>query len=102
MSFFPSGITTSLTSGLPSRLTWTQGPRPPLPSEVERYDAQLRRRLNVKPGITGLWQVSGRHQLSFEDYVRFDLLYVQNWSVALDLMVIWKTMGAVLHGRGAY
>jgi exopolysaccharide biosynthesis polyprenyl glycosylphosphotransferase len=78
------------------------GPRPPLPAEVEHYGDDLRRRLLVKPGMTGLWQVSGRAELPWKESVRLDLFYVENWSVALDLMVIWKTMGAVLHGRGAY
>jgi exopolysaccharide biosynthesis polyprenyl glycosylphosphotransferase len=78
------------------------GPRPPLPSEVEQYDDPLRRRLLVKPGITGLWQVSGRHELSFEDYIRYDLLYVQSWSIALDIFILLKTIPAVLLRRGAY
>ena len=77
------------------------GPRPPLPAEVRGYSDQLGRRLLVKPGMTGLWQVSGRSDLSFDDYVRLDLLYVQNWSVALDLYVLAKTVPAVLSGRGA-
>ena len=77
------------------------GPRPPLPEEVGRYSDQLGRRLLVKPGMTGLWQVSGRSDLDFEDYVRYDLLYVQNWSVALDLYVLAKTVPAVVLGRGA-
>jgi exopolysaccharide biosynthesis polyprenyl glycosylphosphotransferase len=78
------------------------GPRPPLPDEVARYDVRLGRRLLVKPGITGLWQVSGRAQLGVEDYVRHDLLYVQNWSFALDLYILVKTVPAVISGRGAY
>ncbi|TMB92166.1 MAG: sugar transferase [Chloroflexi bacterium] len=78
------------------------GPRPPLPEEVDQYGDDVRRRLLVKPGMTGLWQVSGRAELPWRESVRLDLFYVENWSVALDLMVIWKTMGAVLHGRGAY
>ena len=78
------------------------GPRPPLPSEVEQYGADVRRRLLVKPGITGLWQINGRSDLSWEDSVRHDLFYVENWSLALDLLIIWKTVFAVLHGRGAY
>jgi exopolysaccharide biosynthesis polyprenyl glycosylphosphotransferase len=78
------------------------GPRPPLPEEVARYDERIRRRLLVKPGITGLWQVSGRHENSFEDYVRFDVLYVQSWSLALDLSILIRTLPAVLRGRGAY
>jgi exopolysaccharide biosynthesis polyprenyl glycosylphosphotransferase len=78
------------------------GPRPPLPSEVEEYHTDVRRRLLVKPGVTGLWQVSGRADLTWEESVRLDLHYVENWSVALDFMILWKTFGAVVHGRGAY
>jgi exopolysaccharide biosynthesis polyprenyl glycosylphosphotransferase len=77
------------------------GPRPPLPREVARYDDRLGRRLLVKPGITGLWQVSGRSSLSFEEYVRYDLMYVQNWSIALDFYILAKTIPAVLFRRGA-
>ena len=78
------------------------GPRPPLPSEVARYDGDVARRLLVKPGMTGLWQVSGRSDLSWEDGIRLDLYYVENWSLASDLTILWKTFGAVLNGRGAY
>jgi lipopolysaccharide/colanic/teichoic acid biosynthesis glycosyltransferase len=78
------------------------GPRPPLPDEVARYDEMLGRRLLVKPGITGLWQVSGRAELGVDEYVRHDLLYVQNWSFALDLYILAKTVPAVISGRGAY
>lgn len=78
------------------------GPRPPLPAEVERYGIDMRRRLTVKPGLTGLWQVSGRSDLSWEDSVRLDVHYVENWSLFLDLMIIWRTFGAVLRGEGAY
>jgi exopolysaccharide biosynthesis polyprenyl glycosylphosphotransferase len=78
------------------------GPRPPLPAEVERYEFDARRRLLVKPGLTGLWQVSGRSGLSWEETVRLDLRYVENWSFAMDLMIVWKTVGAVLRGNGAY
>lgn len=78
------------------------GPRPPLPREVARYDAWLRRRLDVKPGITGLWQVNGRHDLTFEDYVRYDLYYVRNWSIALDIAILWRTIPAVMSRSGAY
>jgi exopolysaccharide biosynthesis polyprenyl glycosylphosphotransferase len=77
------------------------GPRPPLPSEVQQYSDHIGRRLLVKPGMTGLWQVSGRSNLSFEDYVRYDLLYVQNWSVALDFYILLKTIPAVAFARGA-
>jgi exopolysaccharide biosynthesis polyprenyl glycosylphosphotransferase len=78
------------------------GPRPPLPKEVERYGADMHRRFLVKPGLTGLWQVSGRSDLSWDDSVRIDVRYVENWSLAFDLMIICKTVGAVLRGSGAY
>ena len=78
------------------------GPRPPLPSEVEMYAEDARRRLLVKPGLTGLWQVSGRSDLSWEESVRLDLYYVENWSFVLDLVIIVRTVGAVVAGRGAY
>lgn len=78
------------------------GPRPPLPEEVEKYGDDVRRRLLVKPGITGLWQVSGRSDLSWEESVRLDLRYVENWSLILDLQILWKTWSTVLRGTGAY
>jgi exopolysaccharide biosynthesis polyprenyl glycosylphosphotransferase len=78
------------------------GPRPPLPSEVRRYDDVAHRRLLVKPGMTGLWQVSGRSELEWDETVRLDLFYVENWSPLLDLQILWRTMPAVVHGRGAY
>ena len=78
------------------------GPRPPLPLEVARYGHDVRRRLVVKPGMTGLWQVNGRSDLSREDAVRLDLRYVENWSFALDLQILWKTWSAVIKRRGAY
>jgi exopolysaccharide biosynthesis polyprenyl glycosylphosphotransferase len=78
------------------------GPRPPLPHEVEHYDSSIRRRLLVKPGLTGLWQISGRSDLSWEESVRLDLRYVENWSLALDLLILWKTAAAVIRSRGAY
>jgi exopolysaccharide biosynthesis polyprenyl glycosylphosphotransferase len=79
------------------------GPRPPLPQEVAEYgDEDVRRRLVVKPGMTGLWQVSGRSDLTWEESVRLDLRYVENWSLLLDLQILWKTCNAVLFGRGAY
>ena len=78
------------------------GPRPPLRTEVERYDGDVHRRLLVKPGMTGLWQVSGRSDLPWEESVRLDLHYVENWSLGLDLMIIAKTAIAVLRPRGAY
>jgi len=78
------------------------GPRPPLPREVEQYGADVRRRLLVRPGLTGLWQISGRSDLSWDESVRLDLHYVENWSLALDAMIIYKTVFAVLQRRGAY
>lgn len=78
------------------------GPRPPLASEVDAYEDQVHRRLAVKPGVTGLWQVSGRSDLDWEESVRLDLRYADNWSVAMDLMILWKTGRAVLRGAGAY
>ena len=78
------------------------GPRPPLPAEVARYDSEVRRRLLVKPGLTGLWQISGRSDLPWEEAVRLDLRYVENWSLALDLLILWKTGRAVLSRSGAY
>ncbi|GGK67544.1 exopolysaccharide biosynthesis polyprenyl glycosylphosphotransferase [Planomonospora parontospora subsp. parontospora] len=78
------------------------GPRPPLPEEVARYGDDVRRRLLVRPGMTGLWQVSGRSDLSWEESVRLDLRYVENWSLMLDLQILWKTWSAVARGAGAY
>jgi exopolysaccharide biosynthesis polyprenyl glycosylphosphotransferase len=78
------------------------GPRPPLPEEVAEYGDDMRRRLLVHPGVTGLWQVSGRSDLSWEESVRLDLRYVDNWSLATDLLILWKTARAVLRGSGAY
>ncbi|PQP25181.1 sugar transferase [Rhodococcus opacus] len=78
------------------------GPRPPLRREVEAYDGTVRRRLLVKPGVTGLWQVSGRSDLSWEETVRLDLSYVENWSMMGDLLIIGKTVRAVVAGEGAY
>lgn len=78
------------------------GPRPPLGREVETYDGDVKRRLLVRPGITGLWQVSGRSDLSWEESVRLDLSYVENWSMGGDLVIIFKTLRAVLLREGAY
>ena len=78
------------------------GPRPPLPSEVERYHSDLTRRLKVRPGMTGLWQVSGRSDLSAEESERLDLYYVDNWSLAHDLLILFRTVRVVLTGSGAY
>jgi lipopolysaccharide/colanic/teichoic acid biosynthesis glycosyltransferase len=79
------------------------GPRPPVPYEVACYALWHKRRLlNVKPGVTGLWQVSGRSRVKFDDMVRLDLEYAKNWSVWLDLKILLKTPAAVLSGEGAY
>jgi exopolysaccharide biosynthesis polyprenyl glycosylphosphotransferase len=78
------------------------GPRPPLPREVARYQHDVRRRLLVKPGITGLWQVSGRSDLPWDETVRLDLSYVENWSLGLDLAILARTVRAVLSSHGAY
>jgi exopolysaccharide biosynthesis polyprenyl glycosylphosphotransferase len=78
------------------------GPRPPLRREADAYDCDVLRRLLVKPGITGLWQVSGRSDLSWTDSVRLDLSYVDNWSMVGDLLIVMKTLGAVMQRRGAY
>ncbi|MGH3897237.1 MAG: sugar transferase [Pseudonocardiaceae bacterium] len=78
------------------------GPRPPLPEEVAGYSRDAQRKLLVKPGMTGLWQISGRSDLSWDESIRLDLRYVENWSLALDILIIWKTAGAVLGGKGAY
>ena len=78
------------------------GPRPALPVEVEQYDDWVRNRLKVKPGVTGLWQVSGRTETTFSDYVRYDLFYIQNWSLSLDLWILWRTFRAVTTAEGAH
>ncbi len=78
------------------------GPRPPLPDEVATYRGDIGRRLMVKPGITGLWQVSGRAELSWSEAIRLDLYYVENWSLTLDLVILVKTAKSVLTGSGAY
>ena len=78
------------------------GPRPALPSETDAYAYHMRRRLAVKPGLTGLWQVSGRSDLPWDEAVRLDVRYVENWSFVLDLQILWKTWSAVSHGDGAY
>ena len=78
------------------------GPRPPLASEVAVYEDQVHRRLRVKPGLTGLWQVSGRSDLTWEESVRLDLRYVDNWSLTMDLLILWKTARAVIGSSGAY
>jgi exopolysaccharide biosynthesis polyprenyl glycosylphosphotransferase len=78
------------------------GPRPALPEEAAKYGDYVRRRLAVRPGITGLWQIHGRSDLPWEEAVRLDLRYVENWSLALDLLILWKTLPAVGRGHGAY
>ena len=77
------------------------GPRPPIPYEVEAYALWHRKRLDVKPGITGLWQVSGRNRLTFEEMVQLDLFYVKNWSLWLDLKIILLTLPAMMRDDGA-
>ncbi len=77
------------------------GPRPPLPQEVERYPDPFRRRLSVRPGITGAWQVAGRNQVQFDEWMRLDLDYIDNWSLGRDLRIIAQTIPSVLTGRGA-
>jgi lipopolysaccharide/colanic/teichoic acid biosynthesis glycosyltransferase len=78
------------------------GPRPPLVREVEAYEPDAVRRLRVKPGLTGLWQVSGRSDLSWDESLRLDLWYVDNWCLVLDLQILMRTARAVLRGAGAY
>jgi lipopolysaccharide/colanic/teichoic acid biosynthesis glycosyltransferase len=78
------------------------GPRPPLEQEVSYYTREQLRRLSVVPGLTGAWQVSGRSTLDWESAIRLDLDYIDSWSFGLDLMLIWKTFGAVVSSRGAY
>jgi exopolysaccharide biosynthesis polyprenyl glycosylphosphotransferase len=78
------------------------GPRPPLPREVAQYEDWMMARLEVRPGITGLWQVSGRSELPFEDYVRLDLFYIENWSLAYDLFILAKTVPTLVTARGAH
>lgn len=78
------------------------GPRPPLTAEVDAYEEHVRRRLLVKPGLTGLWQVSGRSNLSWQDSVRLDLYYVENWSMTADVVILFRTLRAVLKRDGAY
>jgi lipopolysaccharide/colanic/teichoic acid biosynthesis glycosyltransferase len=78
------------------------GPRPALPDEAAQYADHVRRRLVVKPGLTGLWQVNGRSNLTWDESVRLDLRYVENWSFALDLQILWKTISVLMHRSGAY
>ncbi|MCP2031565.1 exopolysaccharide biosynthesis polyprenyl glycosylphosphotransferase [Okibacterium sp. HSC-33S16] len=78
------------------------GPRPPLPREVEAYEDHVHRRLYIKPGLTGMWQVNGRSDLSWDESVRLDLYYVENWSLTGDLMIVWRTVKVLLKPVGAY
>ena len=78
------------------------GPRPPLPSEVDEYEEPVGRRLYIKPGLTGMWQVNGRSDLSWQESVRLDLYYVENWSLIGDLVILWRTLKVLTHPVGAY
>ena len=78
------------------------GPRPPIPAEVAKYEPWHLRRLEVAPGITGLWQVSGRSDLTFDEMVLLDIYYIENWSPLLDLRILLKTVPTMLFGSGAY
>ncbi len=78
------------------------GPRPPLPREVEGYADHVHRRLYIKPGLTGMWQVNGRSDLSWEESVRLDLYYVENWSMTVDFVLMWRTVKVILKPTGAY
>jgi exopolysaccharide biosynthesis polyprenyl glycosylphosphotransferase len=78
------------------------GPRPPVPSEVELYEPWQRQRLNTQPGITGLWQVSGRSKVPFEEQCLLDIYYIENWSIGLDIQILLRTVPNVLLGNGAY
>ena len=82
-------------------MSWV-GPRPPTPEEVTRYSEWHLKRLDVTPGLTGLWQVSGRSDLSFDEMVKLDLYYAENWSLTVDMMIILRTIPAVLRREGAY
>lgn len=78
------------------------GPRPPMPIEVKYYTVEQKRRLGIKPGITGLWQVSGRSDTTFDEWVKLDVYYIENWSLTLDFRIILRTIWIVIAGRGAY
>ncbi|HBZ72136.1 MAG TPA: sugar transferase, partial [Deltaproteobacteria bacterium] len=77
------------------------GPRPPTPDEVVKYELTERRRLSMRPGITCIWQVSGRNEIGFAEWMKLDLLYIDNWSLLTDLRLLLRTVPAVLFGRGA-
>ncbi len=78
------------------------GPRPPIPKEVEQYNPWQRRRLSMRPGLTCLWQIKGRNKLSFNEWMKLDLEYLDNWSLRLDFEIMMKTIPVVLFGIGAY
>jgi exopolysaccharide biosynthesis polyprenyl glycosylphosphotransferase len=78
------------------------GPRPPIPSEVANYTERQRQRLGAKPGITGYWQVSSRENFDFDDMLKKDLFYIENWSPTFDMYILWRTIGAVWSGKGSY
>ena len=77
------------------------GPRPPIPEEVEKYEGWQRRRLSMKPGITGLWQVKGRNTIDFQQWMKLDLEYIDNWSFWLDVKILLRTIPVVIWGKGA-
>ena len=78
------------------------GPRPPLQSEVASYEPHVHRRLYIKPGLTGMWQVNGRSNLDWDESVRLDLYYVENWSLTGDLVIMWRTLKVLRNASGAY
>jgi exopolysaccharide biosynthesis polyprenyl glycosylphosphotransferase len=78
------------------------GPRPPIPAEVEQYQEWQRKRLDIQPGMSGLWQVSGRSELTFDEMVMLDIYYGENWSMALDLQILLRTVPQLFFGDGAY
>lgn len=78
------------------------GPRPPTPDEVAQYGDWEMRRLDINPGMTGFWQVRGRSDTTFEEMVRLDLYYIENWSLSLDVYIMFRTIGVVLFAKGAY
>ena len=76
------------------------GPRPPIPTEVKKYERYIKRRLSVNPGITCIWQVSGRNNIPFEKWMEMDMHYIDNWSLALDFIIIMKTFTVIFAGKG--